>query len=111
MDTSYFFKNNDLIIESLVGTTIIFVLIEVYTRLFGLKSFSNMTGFDFVITVAIGSILGMTINSGNPSILIGAAILFILYALNYTVTLLRYKSEKAENLIDNEPLILMENGK
>ncbi|RXG12290.1 putative protein DUF421 [Leeuwenhoekiella aestuarii] len=99
-----------MIIESLIGTTIIFVLIVVYTRLFGLKSFSKMTGFDFVITVAIGSILGMTINSGNPSILLGAAILFILYALNYTVTLLRYKSEKAENLIDNEPLILMENG-
>ena len=110
MDTSYFFKNTDLIIESLIGTILIFILIVIYTRIFGLKSFSKMTGFDFVITVAIGSILGMTINSGNPSVLLGAAILLILYGLNYAVTVLRYKSEKAEDLIDNNPLLLMENG-
>ena len=110
MDTSYFFRNNDLILESVLGTVFIFILIVVLTRVFGLKSFSKMTGFDFVITVAIGSILGMSINSSNPSILLGAVILILLFSLNYGITILRYKSEKAEDLIDNDPILLMENG-
>jgi len=110
MDSSYFFKNDDLILESVLGTVLIFILIVVLTRIFGLKSFSKMTGFDFVITVAIGSILGMSINSSKPSILLGAVILIALFGLNYLVTLLRFKSEKVEDLIDNDPLLIMENG-
>lgn len=110
MDSSYFFKNDDLILESVLGTVIIFILIVVLTRIFGLKSFSKMTGFDFVVTVAIGSILGMSINSSKPSILLGGVILIVLYSLNYLVTLLRFHSKKAEKLIDNNPLLLMENG-
>ncbi len=111
MDSSYFFKNDDLILESVLGTVIIFILIVVLTRIFGLKSFSKMTGFDFVVTVAIGSILGMSINSSKPSILLGGVILIVLYSLNYLVTLLRFHSNKAEKIIDNNPLLLMENGK
>ena len=110
MDASYFFRNDDLILESILGTFVIFILIVVLTRIFGLKSFSKMTGFDFVITVAIGSILGMSINSSKPSILLGAVILIALFSLNYLVTLLRFKSEKAEDIIDNDPLLLMKNG-
>ncbi|WP_442844703.1 DUF421 domain-containing protein [Leeuwenhoekiella sp. H156] len=110
MDSSYFFRNDDLILESVLGTVLIFILIVVLTRIFGLKSFSKMTGFDFVVTVAIGSILGMSINSSKPSILLGAVILIALFSLNYLVTLLRFKSEKVEDLIDNDPLLIMENG-
>jgi len=110
MDLSYFFKNDNLMLESLIGTISIFILIVILTRIFGLKSFSKMTGFDFVITVAIGSILGMSINSSAPSIILGAVILIILFSLNYLVTLLRFSSKKAEHLIDNDPLLLMENG-
>jgi len=110
METSYFFKNLNMVPEVFLGTLFIFLLVVILTRIFGLKSFSKMTGFDFVITVAIGNIIGMSINSSKPAILLGAFILLALFALNYAVTLLRFKSKKAEDLIDNDPLLLMENG-
>ncbi|MEC7782819.1 MAG: YetF domain-containing protein [Bacteroidota bacterium] len=99
-----------MIPDVFLGTLFIFLLVVVLTRIFGLKSFSKMTGFDFVITVAIGNIIGMSINSSKPEILLGAFILLALFALNYAVTLLRFESKKAEDLIDNDPLLLMENG-
>jgi hypothetical protein len=33
--------------EVIVGTIVLYALIIIYTRIFGLKSFSKMTGFDF----------------------------------------------------------------
>ena len=69
-----------------------------------------MTGFDFVITVAIGNIIAMTVNTGSPSLLVGAILLLILYALNYIITYLRYKSISIEKLIENKPIMIMRDG-
>ncbi|RFN57729.1 DUF421 domain-containing protein [Marixanthomonas ophiurae] len=110
MSLDHFFKNLTEIPEVFIGTTCIFLLIILYTRIFGLKSFSKMTGFDFVITVAIGNIIAMTVNTGNPSVLVGAILLLILYVLNYLITYIRYKSKTVENLIENKPIMIMRNG-
>ena len=110
MSLDHFFKNLTEIPEVIIGTTCIFLLIILYTRIFGLKSFSKMTGFDFVITVAIGNIIAMTVNTGSPSLLVGAVLLLILYALNYLITYLRYKSVSIEKLIENKPIMIMRDG-
>ncbi|HBY70534.1 MAG TPA: DUF421 domain-containing protein [Flavobacteriaceae bacterium] len=110
MSLDHFFKNLTEIPEVFIGTTFIFLLIILYTRIFGLKSFSKMTGFDFVITVAIGNIIAMTVNTGSPSLLVGAILLLILYALNYIITYLRYKSISIEKLIDDKPIMIMRDG-
>ena len=110
MSLDHFFKNLTEIPEVFIGTTLIFILLILYTRIFGLKSFSKMSGFDFVITVAIGNIIAMTVNTGNPSVLVGAILLLILYALNYLVTYIRYKSNAVEKLIENKPIMIMCNG-
>ncbi|PVW13496.1 DUF421 domain-containing protein [Marixanthomonas spongiae] len=110
MSLDHFFKNLTEIPEVFIGTTVIFILLILYTRLFGLKSFSKMTGFDFVITVAIGNIIAMTVNTGSPSVLVGAVLLLILYALNYLINYIRFKSQSVEKLIENKPIMLMRNG-
>ena len=110
MKLDHFLKNLSYLPEVFIGTLIVFLLVVVYTRIFGLKSFSKMTGFDFVITVAIGNIIGMTVNTGNPSILTGAALLLMLYAVNYFITYLRHKSSNVEKAVDNTPILLMRKG-
>ena len=111
MSLDHFFKNLHLVPEVFLGTVIILICVIAYTRIFGLKSLSKMTGFDFVITVAIGNIIGMSINSGNPSILVGAFILLVLYGLNYLISVWRFSSKKASKMLDNTPLLLMKDGK
>ncbi len=113
MNWEYFTKDLDLptIWSVLIGTIIIYVLIILYTRIFGLKSFSKMTGFDFVNTVAIGNLLAMSIGTGSPKLFLGAIIIGLLYFMNYLIALLQFKSDVAQNALDNSPVLLMLDGK
>jgi uncharacterized membrane protein YcaP (DUF421 family) len=107
----HFTKDLDIMPEVVVGTVVLYLGIIVYTIIFGLKSFSKMTGFDFLNTVAIGNLLAMSVATSSPSLFVGALLIGLLYLLNYLVTLITFKSKTAEELLDNSPMLLMENGK
>ncbi|PPK95019.1 hypothetical protein LY01_01772 [Nonlabens xylanidelens] len=95
----HFTKNLDIMPEILVGTVIIYALIIIYTRIFGLKSFSKMTGFDFINTVAIGNLLAMSAATSSPSLLVGALLIGIFYLINYLITWFTFNSETVEDLL------------
>lgn len=111
IDWDHFTKDLDIMPEVIVGTIIIYALIIIYTRIFGLKSFSKMTGFDFLNTVAIGNLLAMSAATSSPSLFVGALLIGVLYLINYLVTWFAFNSKAVEEAIDNSPMLLMENGK
>lgn len=112
MNWEYFTKDLDLntFLSVLLGAVIIYGALIIYTRIFGLKSFSKMTGFDFINTIAIGNIFAMSIGTGNPKLFMGAIIVGLLYVMNYLISLLLFKSSKAQNILDNSPVLLMKDG-
>lgn len=110
MNYDYFLEGIDKLPEVFIGTTFIYLLIIVYTKLFGLKSFSKMTSFDFAHTIAVGSLIAATIGTGSPSLLLGALLLLILYLLNYAISYAQMKSNRMEQLIENQPIFLMRDG-
>ena len=63
-------------LEQMAGITLsvllIYVILMLIVRANGLRSFSKMSGHDFAVTVAIGSILATTVVAKEPSILQGA---------------------------------------
>lgn len=77
------------------------------TRITGLRSFSKMSGFDFAITVAIGSVIASTLLAKQPSLLVGAFGLAVLYAIQYAVSRVRRATLALEHLVDNKPLLVM----
>jgi len=109
MNWDYF--NKDLTLDTfwavLLGTVIIYAALIVYTRIFGLKSFSKMTGFDFINTIAIGNLFAMSIGTGSPKLLMGAIIIGVLYIMNYLISLFQFKSDKVQQALDNSPVLLM----
>lgn len=113
MNWEYFTKDLDwsTFLSVLIGAVIIYTALIVYTRIFGLKSFSKMTGFDFINTIAIGNIFAMSIGTGSPKLLMGAIIVGLLYGMNYLISLLLFKSNTAQNLLDNSPILIMKDGK
>ncbi|MGB5865285.1 MAG: YetF domain-containing protein [Sulfitobacter sp.] len=80
-------------------------------RIIGLRSFSKMTSFDFVITVALGSLLAGAAQATEWSgfiqsiSAIGALMIF-----QFSIALVRQKFQWFEKLIGNQPVVLMENG-
>lgn len=87
---------------------IVYVAVIVLTRLFGLRSFSKMSGFDFAKTVAVGSMIGSVATNNTPWLL-GIFGLTFLFFFHFIVALLR-RFVKLKYLIDNKPVLLMYNG-
>lgn len=106
----YFYTDAAEIPFMIIGAILIYVIMILYTRIFGLKSFSKMTGFDFVNTVAIGNILAMSVATSNPTWLTGIFLIGLLYLMNFLFSMLRNKSKSLRGMLDNSPLLLMENG-
>lgn len=85
----------------------IYAAVILFTRIVGLRSFSKMSGFDFAMTIAVGSVIASTLLTKNPPLLQGIAGLASIYALQLLISLLR-KATPFEKMVDNSPLLLME---
>ncbi len=94
-------------ILSVLGLAWIILLVNIV----GLRSFSKMTSFDFVMTVAMGSLLATiaTVSewTGFVQAMTAAVALFI---AQYIIARIRKSSDKFESFIQNQPLLLMRNG-
>lgn len=92
---------------SLVSLVGIYLTLVVLVRLMGLRSFSKISGFDFPITVAIGSALATVVLTKDPPLLLGVCGVAMLFAVQMLVAWLRVRSPWMCGAIDNEPLLLM----
>lgn len=110
LDWEYFTQGLDKIPEVLLSAVGVYIMVIIYTQIFGLKSFSKMTGFDFLNTLAIGSLLAMTVTTAKPGPALGAIAIGFLYFLNYIITISRFKSKTIKDAIDNSPILLMRDG-
>lgn len=88
----------------------IYVIVIVFTKIAGKRSFSKMSSFDFAITIAIGSILASTILSSSVSLIDGAVGLASVYVLQLLVASLR-RFPAFQKVVDNSPLLLMDEEK
>ncbi|NVD45905.1 DUF421 domain-containing protein [Qipengyuania atrilutea] len=85
--------------------------VVVLVRILGLRSFSKMTSFDFVMTVAMGSLVAGGAQATDwlafLQVIAGMTGLFI---IQFVLARARKASDTVENAIQNEPLLLMRNG-
>jgi uncharacterized membrane protein YcaP (DUF421 family) len=77
-------------------------------RVVGLRSLSKMTGSDFAVTIALGSVLG-GVAASSTSLLNGMIAVVALLATQATITFVRQRASFGEQ-IDNTPMLLMRNG-
>ncbi|MDL4840460.1 DUF421 domain-containing protein [Aquibacillus rhizosphaerae] len=97
---------NELIIR--IGLS--FVVLLVLTRIMGRKELSQMTFFNFVSGIAIGSIGANLVVSQNLSIRNGIIALAGWSILTVVMGLVDIKSKAARKVIAGEPLILIKDG-
>lgn len=94
----------------LLGGLGMYATVILLTRIFGLRSFSKMSGFDFAITIATGSILAAIFIAKDPPLLQGMAAMIILFAMQATVAELRKRFSFVEAIVDNRPRLIMWGG-
>lgn len=91
-----------------LATAGIFIAVITYTRIAGLRSFSKMSGFDFAMTIAVGSLMATTAVM-QVSFIEGMVALAVLYMLQVIIALLR-RQKLFKQIIDNQPTLLLRNG-
>ena len=102
----------DIIARGMVLSCVALVWVIVLVRIVGLRSLSKMTPFDFVMTVALGSLVAGAAQADTwlkfAQPLSAMAGLFV---AQWIAATLRRKSGRFQDLIQNEPLLLMRDGK
>ncbi|MAM38601.1 MAG: DUF421 domain-containing protein [Erythrobacter sp.] len=80
-------------------------------RVVGLRSFSKMTNFDFVMTLAMGSLLASASQSQEwPALVQTLTAMASLFAVQYFMSRLRRWSRQLDRLVQNTPVLLMKDG-
>lgn len=100
-----------VILEILLRALLVIATIIALTRLHGLRSFSKMSGFDFAITVSIGSVLAGAVTTLSTPIWHFVTALVALFAVQILLAQSRARAERVESALDNPPMLIMENGK
>jgi len=101
----------DTIIRAFALSSIALCWIVIVVRVIGLRAFSKTTAFDFVTTVAIGSLLagGSQATDWSDFLQVTIAIITLL-GVQYITARLRNSSDRFATVIQNTPVLLMKDG-
>lgn len=103
---SFFFSNWVTIFRILLVGTLIYLSVVVILRLFGKRALAKMNAFDFVVTIALGSILSTTIVNKNLALVDGALVILLLLLLQFALSKLAMVSTLVNGLIKEELAVL-----
>ncbi|MCP1156380.1 MULTISPECIES: DUF421 domain-containing protein [Bacillus] len=97
--------------EVLIRITVSFLVLFALARLMGRKEIAQMTFFNFVSAIAIGSIAANLVLSPNVTIRNGVIALAGWAAFTILMGYLDIKSRKARVFLEGQPLIVIKDGK
>lgn len=92
------------LLEIITSAVLIYIILIVFSRMVGPRSFSQLTAFDFAVTVALGAIVGSTA-TGGVDFIRGFCGLALLFFIRWAVARLRRKG--FTKVVDNSPILIM----
>ena len=106
-----YFTSWSSLLQIFISVVAIYVGLILMLRISGNRTLSQMNSFDFIITIAMGSIFSSGILQKNISITDCLFSLFLLVSLQFVLTKLAVKSSLVKRLIKGESVVLFSNGK
>jgi len=101
----------DLACRSLLLGPLALLWVAMVVRVIGLRSFSKMASFDFVATVATGSLLANAATATNwESYLQSSVAVTSILGTQALITALRRKCGRVTEILENTPIVLMRHG-
>ena len=101
----------DLLARGIILSFIGLVWVTLLIRIVGLRSLSKMTNFDFVMTVALGSVLANAVTTDKwPAFWQSLAAMVGLFLVQVIASKIRKTSDTAEDIMQNQPVFLYKDG-
>jgi uncharacterized membrane protein YcaP (DUF421 family) len=100
--------NGHLII--LFRSIVTYFVLVIFTRAMGRKQISQLTYFDYVVGITIGSIAAEVAVTKSVGVFDGIVSLFIWSVITILISEITLKNIKLRLLIDSEPLLIIDKG-
>ena len=105
-----FFDGWEGVIKILIAVPVMYLSIVGAIRIVGKRSTSQMNNFDWIVTVAIGSLTASGIVIDSVSVLEALTAIISLLAAQYCLTLMVDRSEMTAHLVKASPALLVNKG-
>lgn len=106
-----FIDEQDTLWRILITAPVLYFAIIGFVRLVGKRATSQMNNFDWIVTVALGSLMASGILLKDVSILESLFAIGLLLGLQYVLTFFAVRSSFVDDAIKAQPRLLVENGK
>jgi len=87
-----------------------YVVLVAMVRLSGKRALSQLNAFDFVVSVAIGSVLATTLLNADVALAEGVIALGLLLGLQYLVASISTRWPRARDGVTSQPTLLLADG-
>ncbi len=105
-----FFAGWQTLLRTLVVGALAYLGLVVMLRISGRRTLAKMNAFDFVVTVALGSILATILLSSTVALADGILAFALLIGLQYLVTWSSVRAQWVRQIVTGEPILLLHHG-
>lgn len=95
---------------AVVSAAITYVFTVVAVRITGRRTLAQLSAYDVIVTVAIGTLAASTALPSNPALADGAAVLVTFLLLQVVIGALRQRLPRFRRLVDFAPLTVVRDG-
>ena len=106
-----FFDGLGPLLRIVVSVPIMYFAVIAFVRVSGKRTTSQMNGFDWIVTVAMGSLVASGIISRSVPLADALVAIALLLALQYAVTHRVRRSDALAGAIKSEPRLLVRDGR
>lgn len=105
------FNKNDVILRIIISGVVFYLSLILLMNVFGKRSISNLSMYDYVTTLAMGSIVSSAIILKEITILDGLSGVLVLLFLQFCVTFLTARQPKLFDILNPNPKVVFLEGK
>lgn len=109
-DPVFFFGGWEALARIVVVGTLMYVALIVLLRVSGSRTIASLRAFDFIVTVALGSVFGRALTATGVSLAEAIVAFLLLIALQYVVARLQVGSGRFARAVTNPPTLLYFRG-
>lgn len=108
--SDWFTTTGSALAGAMVSAGVIYFAVIFYARLVGIRSFAKMSGFDFAMTIATGSVIASVALNRSVALPVGLAVLGVLFFFQWLLARLRLHTRWVSPVIDNQPILVLREG-
>lgn len=98
------------LVSAVMSTSIIYLLLLASVRLVGRRTTAQLSAFDSLVTIALGTVLASTALPAHPAVADGAVVLATLLVMQTLIATLRRRSTLVRRLTDFAPKVVLRDG-